>query len=254
YSTKVNVGEYLTSAMRKLARENSKLAGVVDVVDFNQSTSGQRTISDESLRALISVLNQKRLGLNDVDPDILGRAYEYLLRKFAEGQGSSAGEFYTPMEVAELMAFIIDPEIGDEIYDPTCGTAGLLIKSNIRFKEKYMGRDDVAIPKYYGQEINQSTFAMAWMNSIIHDMPETTIAIGDTMRRPAFYSNDRSAVTLKKFDKVVANPMWNQKFNQDIYENDPYNRFTFGYPPNNSADWGWIQHMFSSLNQKGKMA
>jgi len=247
-----NLGEYLTDAMRDLARENPKLQGVVDTIDFNQSTSGIRTISDDSLKKLINVLSRKRLGLNDVDPDILGRAYEYLLRKFAEGSGQSAGEFYTPMEVAELMAYIIDPNPGEEIYDPACGTAGLLIKTNIRFKEKYGNDPSIEFLKFYGQEINRSTYAMAKMNVFIHDM-EAEIAIGDTMLRPSFTVNDGKSYRLKKFDKVTANPMWNQKFSEEVYENDPFNRFIYGYPPNNSADWGWIQHMYSSLKDNGKL-
>ncbi len=244
-----NLGEFLTDVTRKIARENPELEGVIDTIDFNQSISGQRTISDDSLRALIQQLNKKRLGIKDVDPDILGRAYEYLLRKFAEGSGQSAGEFYTPTEVAKLVAYLIEPREGDYIYDPACGTGGLLIQSNTRFKSlnniEYSDK-----PKYYGQEINPGTYAMAKMNSIIHDM-EIHISLGDTMRNPAYRLNNGE---LMKFDKVIANPMWNQKFDQSIYENDPFNRFIFGYPPSNSADLGWIQHMYSSLKDNGKLA
>jgi len=245
-----NVGEHLTNAVRSIARENPELQGVVDTVDFNATTSGQRIISDNALKELISVLSKYRLGLNDVDADILGRAYEYLLRKFAEGSGQSAGEFYTPSEVAILMARILDPEPGKEVYDPCCGSGGLLIKYFLRFKEKY-DSDPVLEPlRFYGQEVLPSTFAMAKMNAFIHDM-EATIALGDTMNRPAFLTTQGS---LRKFDIVTANPMWNQDFSQSVYENDPYNRFDYGYPPSNSADWGWVQHMFASLNDKGKMA
>lgn len=245
-----NVGEYLTDVVRTIARENPELQGVIDIVDFNATAAGQRIISDSKLKDLINVLGRYRLGLNDVEPDILGRAYEYLLRKFAEGSGQSAGEFYTPKEVAILMSYILDPEPGNEIYDPCCGSGGLLIKCHLRFKEKY-GADSTIEPlKFYGQEILHSTFAMAKMNAFIHDM-EAEIKLGDTMNRPAFLNADGS---LKKFDRVTANPMWNQNFSQSIYENDPYNRFTFGYPPSNTADWGWVQHMFASLKDKGKMA
>ncbi len=245
-----NVGEYLTDAVRTIARENPKLQGVIDIVDFNETAAGQRIISDEKLKELINVLGRYRLGLNDVEPDILGRAYEYLLRKFAEGSGQSAGEFYTPREVAVLMSYILDPEPGSEIYDPCCGSGGLLIKCHLRFKEKYGGDSKIEPLKFYGQEILHSTFAMAKMNAFIHDM-EAQIELGDTMNRPAFLN---PAGSLKKFDTVTANPMWNQDFSQSTYENDPYNRFTFGYPPSNSADWGWIQHMFASLTDNGKMA
>jgi type I restriction enzyme M protein len=245
-----DVGEYLTDAVRLIAKENPKLQGVVDTVDFNATASGQRILGDDVLKELINVLSKYRLGLSDVDADILGRAYEYLLRKFAEGSGQSAGEFYTPGEVAILMSHILDPEPGNEIYDPCCGSGGLLIKCFLRFKEKYNSDPSLEPLKFYGQEVLPSTFAMAKMNAFIHDM-EAEIALGDTMNRPAFLTPQGS---LRKFDLVTANPMWNQDFSQTVYENDSYNRFTFGYPPSNSADWGWIQHMFASLNDKGKMA
>ena len=245
------VGEHLTDAVRTIARENPKLQGVVDIVDFNATTAGQRIISDDKLRMLVETLGRYRLGLKDVEPDILGRAYEYLLRKFAEGSGQSAGEFYTPREVAVLMSYILDPEPREEIYDPCCGSGGLLIKSYLRFVEKYDGDPSIAPLRFYGQEILPGTFAMAKMNAFIHDM-ETQIKLGDTMMRPAFLNSDGS---IRKFDIVTANPMWNQKsFLQSTYENDPYNRFNSGYPPSSSADWGWIQHMFHSLNDNGKMA
>ena len=245
-----NVGEYLTDSVRSIARENPKLQGVIDMVDFNATAAGQRIISDDKLKVLIDVLGRYRLGLRDVEPDILGRAYEYLLRKFAEGSGQSAGEFYTPREVAILMSYILDPIPGKEIYDPCCGSGGLLIKCYVRFKDKYHEEPSIAPLRFYGQEILPSTFAMARMNSFIHDM-EAQIALGDTMNRPTFTNPDGS---IRKFDLVTANPMWNQDFSQDTYENDAYNRFNFGYPPSNSADWGWIQHMFSSLSDNGKMA
>lgn len=245
-----NVGEFLTDAVRSIARENPKLAGVIDMVDFNATAAGGRIISDDKLKILVDVLGRYRLGLRDVEPDILGRAYEYLLRKFAEGSGQSAGEFYTPREVAILMSHILDPEPDQQIYDPCCGSGGLLIKSALRFKDKYQDDSSVAPLRFYGQEILPPTYAMAKMNVFIHDM-EAEITRQDTMTRPLFLNSDGS---LKKFDIVTANPMWNQDFSQATYENDQYNRFCFGYPPSNSADWGWIQHMFASLNEKGKMA
>ncbi len=255
------LGEALTDAVRAIAQHNPKLQGVIDTVDFNATAAGQRILSDEQLRALVQVLSRHRLGLHDVEPDILGRAYEYLLRKFAEGQGQSAGEFYTPREVAILMARLLDPEPGDEIYDPACGSGGLLIKAFLRFKDKYgqtvtdngsrrVVPAHIAPPRFFGQEINPSTFAMARMNAFIHDM-EAEIALGDTMNRPAFLNPDG---TLRRFSKVTANPMWNQTFSQNIYEADTYGRFGYGIPPSSSADWGWIQHMFASLADGGKMA
>ncbi len=244
------IGEHLTNAVRAIAKENPKLEGVINIVDFNATASGQRIIGEESLKVLIDVLGKYRLGLKDAEPDILGRAYEYLLRKFAEGSGQSAGEFYTPREVAILMSFILDPEAGESIYDPTSGSGGLLIKSHLRFMEKYHNDPAVAPLMFYGQEINHVTYAMAKMNAFLHDM-EANIALGDTMNRPAFLNPEGS---LQKFDKVTANPMWNQDFTQSTYENDAFNRFTYGYPPSSSGDWGWIQHMVASLTAKGKMA
>jgi type I restriction enzyme M protein len=244
------LGEYLTDAVRAVARENPRLQGVIDIVDFNATAAGQPILSNDTLRALVQVLSRHRLGLRDVEPDILGRAYEYLLRKFAEGQGQSAGEFLTPREVAVLLAYLIDPEPGDSCYDPTCGSGGLLIKAHLRFREKYPNEPAIAPLKYFGQEINPTTFAMARMNAFIHDM-EADIALGDTMNRPAFLNPDGS---LRHFKKVTANPMWNQNFAPATYEGDTYGRFQFGAPPASSADWGWIQHMAASLDSGGKMA
>ncbi len=252
------LGQFLTDAVREVARENLSLQGVIDVVDFNATTAGQRIISDEHLSNLIEVLSKHRLGLHDVEPDILGRAYEYLLRKFAEGQGQSAGEFYTPREVAILMAHLLDPQPGMTVYDPTCGSGGLLIKCHLQLLETHgvveNGRrklsPGIAPLRLYGQEINHATFAMARMNAVIHDL-QAEICIGDTMRHPAFKDN---AGRLQTFDRVTANPMWNQKFPTETYENDPHERFALGTPPSSSADWGWLQHMLASLNENGKMA
>jgi type I restriction enzyme M protein len=259
-ATTTGLGQFLTDAVRAVARENPKLSGVIDVTDFNATAAGQRIVDDARLAALVQVLNKPeyRLGLDDVEPDILGRAYEYLLRKFAEGQGQSAGEFYTPREVAILMGRILDPQPGQTVYDPCCGSSGLLIKCHLRLLEthgeKHNGRlklpSHVAPIRPHGQEINPSTFAMSRMNAFIHDM-EAEIALGDTMHRPAFTTGDGK---LQQFDIVTANPMWNQDFPTNTYENDTYERFKRGIPPASSADWGWVQHMFASLNPDGKMA
>lgn len=252
------IGQYLTDAVRAVARENPRLQGVIDIVDFNATTAGQRIVPDEYLTKLVDVLSRHRLGLDDVEPDILGRAYEYLLRKFAEGQGQSAGEFYTPREAAILMAQLLAPEPGMIVYDPTCGSSGLLIKCHLRLLETHgeiqNGRrvlpSKYAPLRLFGQEINSATFAMARMNAVIHDM-EADIRLGDTMRQPAFRD---PAGRLQTFDLVIANPMWNQNFPTELYENDPYERFRYGIPPSSSADWGWLQHMLASLNERGRMA
>ncbi|NLD57666.1 MAG: SAM-dependent DNA methyltransferase, partial [Methanomicrobiales archaeon] len=153
------LGEFITDTMRSIARENPKLQGSIDIVDFNATAAGQRIISDDRLKLLVNVLGKHRLGLMDVEPDIIGRAYEYLLRKFAEGSGQSAGEFYTPREVGILMAQILDPEQGEDIYDPCCGSGGLLFKCALRFREKYHDDKSVAPVQFYGQENQHGTFA-----------------------------------------------------------------------------------------------
>lgn len=252
------LGEKLTDAVRAISRENPRLRGVIDVVDFNATTAGQRIIADEPLQKLVQVLNKYRLGLEDVEPDILGRAYEYLLRKFAEGQGQSAGEFYTPRLVGVLMARLLDPQPGMSVYDPACGSSGLLIKTHLRLLETHGQQEngrirlppDVRPLKVLGQEINPTTFAMSRMNAFLHDI-DAEIALGDTMRNPGFLNPDGS---LQRFDLVTANPMWNQNFPPEEYENDAYDRFRFGIPPSSSADWGWVQHMLAFLNANGRMA
>ena len=252
------LGEALTDAVRAVARQNPRLQGVIDTVDFNATTAGQPIVDNDRLAALVKTLGQHRLGLGDVQPDLLGNAYEYLIRKFAEGQGQSAGEFYTPAEVGRIMARILDPQPGMTVYDPCCGSLGLLIKCHLRLLETH-GRamnehrelpPEVAPLKLYGQEINPSTFAMSRMNAFLHDM-DAEIALGDTMRTPAF--TDRTG-HLRQFDIVTANPMWNQDFPETVYRNDTSDRFSDGIPPSSSADWGWVQHMVSSLKPHGRLA
>ena len=252
-----NLGEALTDAVRAVSRQNPRLQGVIDTIDFNATAAGQPIVDGDRLAALVKTLGQHRLGLRDVQPDLLGHAYEYLLRKFAEGQGQSAGEFFTPPEVARLMARILDPQPGMTVYDPACGSAGLLIKSHSRLLETHGTAinehrelpKNVAPLKLYGQEINASTFAMSVMNAFLHDM-DASIELGDTMRNPAFVEGRR----LQRFDIVVANPMWNQDFPDEMYRGDNWERFERGIPPASSADWGWVQQMVASLKPKGRMA
>lgn len=246
------VGEQLTSIMRDIAKYNPRIQGIIDRIDFNATTHGQRDISEESLIKLIEKISLKRLGLNDVEPDIIGRSYEYLISKFAEDSGQSAGEFYTPREVGMIMARILDPQPAMEVYDSCCGSAGLLIKCQLVLKEKIAREKQkkLAPLQLYGQEFNPSTWAMANMNMVIHDM-EGKIEIGDTMKNPKFKNGDK----LKKFDLVSTNPMWNQKtFIEKDYENDELDRFKAGIPPEGSADWGWAQHVLASLKENGRAA
>ena len=246
-----HLGEFVTEAMREVARLNPLLQGVLNVKDFNESQSGQRTLDEERLEALIEVLSRHRLGLQDTEPDILGRAYEYLLRKFAEGQGQSAGEFYTPKEVGWLMAKLINPEPYTTIYDPACGSGGLLIKPRLLFEQTHPD-DKSQAPQIYGQELTPTTYAMAKMNAFLHDFIGADIQIGDTFRNPRFVANNSS---LQRFDYVLANPMWNQKeYNDGFYESDNWNRFSYGIAPSSSADWGWVQHILASLKENGRAA
>jgi type I restriction enzyme M protein len=247
------IGEQLTTYLRAIADANPLLKGIIDRVDFNATTHGQRDIDDDRLSNLIEAISAKRLGLSDVEADIIGRSYEYLIRKFAEGSGQSAGEFYTPPEVGLLMARIMDSEPGMDIYDPCCGSAGLLIKCELVLEEKMRLRSKkkYAPATLYGQENEPGTWAMANMNMIIHDM-EGEIQIGDTFRNPKFRKGNR----LQTFDRVVANPMWNQtEFKEKDYDADELDRFPKGAGfPGNKADWGWVQHILASLNDKGRGA
>ena len=130
------IGEGVTTHMREIARDNPLLKGIIDRVDFNATTHGQRDLDDDRLSNLIEAISTKRLGLKDVEADIIGKSYEYLIRKFAEGSGQSAGEFYTPGEVGEIIARVLSPDPGMEIYDPTCGSGGLLIKCELAMEAK----------------------------------------------------------------------------------------------------------------------
>jgi type I restriction enzyme M protein len=246
-----HLGEFVTEAMRKVAELNPDLKGVLDVKDFNERQSGQRTLDDDRLAELIEVISRHRLGLRNTEPDILGRAYEYLLRKFAEGQGQSAGEFYTPKEVGWLMAELINPTPYSTVCDPACGSGGLLIKARLLFEQRNLDQKSKA-PKLFGQELNTVTFAMAKMNMFLHDYTDSLFAIGDTFRNPGFAAKGAG---LKRFDYVVANPMWNQdNYDETFYGNDEWNRFGYGTPPKSSADWGWAQHILASLNDNGRAA
>ncbi len=244
------LGEQLTTTVRRIVKANPELAGVIDTIDFNEARNGEREISDKALKGIVETFSDPRyrLGLHDVEPDFLGRCYEYLLRKFAEGQGQSAGEFFTPREVGFLMAEILRPRPGEEAYDYACGSFGLLIKLQL------VGRrlDPLSrVPlRLYGQELTGSSYAIACMNRIIHDM-QGEVMRGDSMRNPKY----RDGNALRRFDLVIANPMWNQTFDPKIFENDPFNRFEDnGGITSGKADWAWLQHTVASLKDNGRAA
>ena len=208
------------------------------------------TLTTTVVSNLIEAISTKRLGLDDVEPDIIGKSYEYLIRKFAEGSGQSAGEFYTPSEVGEIMARVLAPEPGMEVYDPTCGSGGLLIKCQLAMEAKMRAVEQAkyAPLKLLGQEYVPETWAMANMNMIIHDM-EGQIEIGDTFKNPKFRAEKSGK--LRTYDRVVANPMWNQDwYTEADYDNDELDRFPPGFPGKSSADWGWVQHIHASLKPK----
>jgi len=253
HSTKPkDIGQHLTKAVRAVARHNPTLAGVIDVVDFAAERNGERDINPAKLRGVVEKFSDPRyrLGLADVQPDFLGRAYEYLLRKFAEGSGQSAGEFFTPTEVGYLMARILKPRPGQSAHDFACGSGGLLVKLQLIARELDPASNKVPL-KLSGQELGAESFAVAKMNTIIHDL-EVDLQRGDTMINPKF--RDKNA-NLQKFDLVVANPMWNQPFDADIFENDPYSRFSSsGGVTTGKGDWAWLQHTLSILSETGRAA
>lgn len=246
-----DIGEHLTRAVRAVVKQNPSLSGVIDIVDFAAERNGERDINPAKLRGVVETFSDPRyrLGLADVQPDFLGRAYEYLLRKFAEGSGQSAGEFFTPTEVGFLMAHILRPKPGEICHDYACGSAGLLIKLQLVARE--LDPTSRVPLKLSGQELQAESYAVAQMNAIIHDM-EVELARGDTMINPKFRNADGS---IRQHDIVVANPMWNQPFAPDIFANDPFDRFrTAGGITSGKGDWAWLQHTLACMNDHGRAA
>jgi len=232
-------------------KQNPSLSGVIDVVDFAAERNGERDINPAKLRGVVETFSDPRyrLGLADVQPDFLGRAYEYLLRKFAEGSGQSAGEFFTPTEVGFLMAHIMRPKPGEDCHDYACGSAGLLVKLQLVARE--LDPTSKVPLKLTGQELQAESYAVAQMNAIIHDM-QIELARGDTMINPKFRTPEGK---IRTHDVVVANPMWNQPFAPDVFANDPFDRFrTTGGITTGKGDWAWLQHTLACLNEKGRAA
>ena len=246
-----DMGEHLTKAVRAVVRHNPSLSGVIDLVDFAAERNGERDVNPAKLTAVVETFSDPRyrLGLADVPPDFLGRAYEFLLKKFAEGSGQSAGEFFTPTEVGFLMAHVMRPRPGEECHDYACGSAGLLIK--LQLVARQLDPTSRVPLRLRGQELQADSYAVAHMNAIIHDM-EAEIARGDTMINPRFKTQDGA---IRAYDVVVANPMWNQPFNPTIFENDQFDRFrTRGGVTTGKGDWAWLQHTLACLNERGRAA
>ena len=250
-TTPKDVGEHLTKAVRAVVRFNPTLSGVIDITDFAAERNAERDINPAKLRDVVERFSDPRyrLGLADVQPDFLGRAYEFLLQKFAEGSGQSAGEFFTPTEVGFLMARILRPRPGETVHDYASGSGGLLIKQQLVARE--LDPTGKVPLKMSGQELQAESLAVAKMNTIIHDM-DVDLRRGDTMINPKF--KDKSG-KLQRYDIVVANPMWNQPFSPDIFEEDPFERFTkAGGVTSGRGDWAWLQHTLSVLNDGGRAA
>jgi type I restriction enzyme M protein len=237
-----DVGGKLNGILGEIARTNPELDGVINRTDFNKPEE----IPPDRLLKLIEHFSQKNLGNKKVPADILGNAYEYLLKQFNEEAPARAGEFYTPREVVKTMVEILDPDEGSEVYDPCAGTGGMLIVSHYHLLSKKKEPKKLFL---YGQEINAETCATARMNIILHGL-EAEIRQGDTMSDPKFLEGN----SLRKFDFVLANPMWNQDGYRDVMENDRLGRFAYGVAPASSADWGWIQHMLASLKPTGRIS
>jgi len=244
-NTSVNIGEKINDVFVKITRDNSpKLDGILDRIDFNDKDS----MPDATLSQLVQHFNKLKLGNRDVSGDMLGQAYEYLIEQFADDAGKKGGEFYTPAMVVKLLVMMLKPHELESIYDPCCGSGGMLIHAASYLKEH--GGNPVKLFTY-GQEKNRNTFVIAKMNMILHGYDNAKIKHGDTFINPKHTETGQ----LKKFDIVLANPPWNQKnWHHDKWKDgDPYNRFVYGLPSKSSGDWAWLQLMFASLKPGGRM-
>ena len=208
-------------------------------------------LSDALLRDLIEHFSRINLGNQAAQADVLGQSYEYLIKKFADATNKKAGEFYTPRSVVRLMVNILDPREGESIYDPACGTGGMLIEAIQHVKESQCD-DRLLWGKLFGQEKNLTTSAIARMNLFLHGAADFQVVRGDTLRNPAFFAGDNLAT----FDCVIANPPFSlEKWGEEVWESDPYGRNFAGMPPAKSGDYAWVQHMIRSMAPKsGRMA
>ena len=238
-----NLGEIINKALDEIEDSNKeKLEGVFRNIDFNSEASlGQTKGRNVRLKSLLEDFHDPRLDLRPSRVghlDVIGDAYEYLIGKFAAGAGKKAGEFYTPPEVSQLIAQLVDPQPGERICDPTCGSGSLLIKCGLQ-----VGTKDFSL---YGQEINGSTWALAKMNMFLHSMDNARVEWGDTIRNPKLLADDR----LMKFEVVVANPPFSlDKWGQEEAGNDPFNRFHRGVPPKSKGDYAFISHMIETITE-----
>ena len=241
-----NVGEIINIALEHIEETNKqKLSGVFRNIDFNSEANlGQTKDRNTRLKHLLDDFNDSRLNLRPSrvgNLDVIGNAYEYLIARFAAGAGKKAGEFYTPAEVSELIAELVDPQAGERISDPACGSGSLLIKCGNQLLKR--GIKDFAL---YGQEITGATWALAKMNMFLHSMDNARIEWGDTIRNPKLIEDD----TTMKFEVVVANPPFSlDKWGYEVASNDPYQRFHRGLPPQSKGDYAFISHMIETTTQ-----
>ncbi len=244
--TAQNVGAALKHAMQEIERANpDTLYRVFGAADWGN----KEKFNDELLKDLIEGFSSISLGNNAVDTDILGDAYEYLVGKFADvTRRNKAGEFYTPRSVVRMMAEILDPKEGESIYDPACGTGGMLLAA-IDHVKRNGGDPRTFFGKIYGQEKNLTTSSVARMNLVLHGIEDFQIAREDTLRDPAFTDG---AGGLATFDCVIANPPFSLKeWGREVWENDPWGRAQYGLPPDGYGDYAFVQHMIASMAQGG---
>ena len=245
-----NVGKAIRDAMRGLEQANQKkLLGVFGDAPW----TNKERLPDDLLKDLLEHFSALSLGNQAVQNDVIGDAYEYLIKKFADATNKKAGEFYTPRSVVRLMVDILDPKEGETVYDPACGTGGMLLAA-VEHVEASGGDPRTFFGKLFGQEKNLTTASVARMNLQLHGVEEVDIRLGDTLRRPAFVSAEDS--TLKQFDIVLANPPFSlEDWGREVWESDPWGRAFAGLPTDSSGDFAWVQHMVKSMApDQGRMA
>ena len=239
---KHNIGEELNKATEAIEEANTALEGVLVTIDFNIKNK----LSDKKLQDLLSHFSRYRLRNADFDrPDLLGTAYEYLIKMFADSAGKKGGEFYTPSEVVQLLVALLKPHAGMRIYDPTSGSGGMLVQMRNHLAAN---GENAANLSLYGQEMNLNTWAICKMNMFLHGVQSADIRKGDTLREP----KHTSAGELMSFDRVIANPPFSlKKWGKDECDNDGFGRFPYGTPPKDAGDLAFVQHMIASLNNEG---
>ncbi len=243
-ATTVNVGLCIEQALRGIEQGNQEqLFGIFGDAQW----SNKNKLSDRLLNDLIEHFSQYSLSNSLVEPDVLGQAYEYLIKHFADLTNKKAGEFYTPRSVVHLLGLILDPHEGESVYDPACGTGGMLLEC---VQHLTANREDYRTLQLYGQEKNLTSSSIARMNMFLHGIEDFQIVRGDTLRQPAFFEADG----LKTFDCVIANPPFSlEDWGFENWANDPYGRNIAGVPPKSNGDMAWVQHMIKSMNGTGRM-